>query len=68
MRGAVFAIVLVALPAMLLAMDQQQTTVANPIRKVVNMLQMMQQKVEAEGQKEHASGHQIVGGGQSTNP
>jgi chromosome segregation ATPase len=28
------------------------TTSANPIRKVVNMLQMMQKKVEAEGEKE----------------
>merc|ERR1719161_1269747 len=29
-----------------------ETTVANPIRKVVTMLQMMQNKVTAEGEKE----------------
>ena len=29
-----------------------EATVANPIRKVVNLLQMMQKKVEAEGEKE----------------
>merc|ERR1719440_2540625 len=30
----------------------EQTTSVNPIRKVVNMLQAMQKKVEAEGEKE----------------
>merc|ERR1719506_671295 len=32
--------------------EQQQQVSANPIRKVVTMLQAMQKKVEAEGQKE----------------
>merc|ERR1719316_608287 len=32
--------------------EQQQQVTANPIRKVVNMLQAMEKKVEAEGQKE----------------
>jgi cytochrome c5 len=30
----------------------EQTATVNPIRKVVNMLQAMQKKVEAEGEKE----------------
>ena len=30
----------------------EEHAAANPIRKVVNMLQMMQKKVEAEGEKE----------------
>merc|ERR1719316_2078999 len=32
--------------------EQQQQVTANPIRKVVTMLQMMQKKVTAEGEKE----------------
>merc|ERR1719444_754944 len=34
------------------AMASEQQTTANPIRKVVNMLQAMQKKVTAEGEKE----------------
>merc|ERR1719298_213205 len=33
-------------------MDQESTHTANPIRKVVNMLQAMEKKVQAEGAKE----------------
>merc|ERR1719460_2478476 len=32
--------------------ESESETMANPIRKVVNLLQMMQKKVEAEGEKE----------------
>jgi len=39
-----------ALPSPLQAAEEHAA--ANPIRKVVNMLQMMQKKVEAEGEKE----------------
>jgi hypothetical protein len=34
------------------AVEQQETVTANPIRKVVTMLQSMQNKVKAEGEKE----------------
>jgi len=34
------------------AVNQQEAASANPIRKVVNMLQMMQKKITAEGEKE----------------
>jgi len=40
------------LTALLLAGASSEGTVANPIRKVVNMLQAMQKQVEAEGEKE----------------
>eukprot|EP00747_Dinoflagellata_sp_TGD_P156838 gnl/TRDRNA2_/TRDRNA2_177692_c7_seq7.p1 gnl/TRDRNA2_/TRDRNA2_177692_c7~~gnl/TRDRNA2_/TRDRNA2_177692_c7_seq7.p1 ORF type:complete len:432 (+),score=132.73 gnl/TRDRNA2_/TRDRNA2_177692_c7_seq7:81-1376(+) len=47
---------LVMSPLALYAIEQQETAAAdmavNPIRKVVTMLQNMQQKVEAEGKKE----------------
>merc|ERR1719207_336748 len=35
-----------------MASQQQQTATANPIRKVVTMLQAMEKKVSAEGEKE----------------
>jgi hypothetical protein len=41
---------LVALPACAVALQSEHA--ANPIRKVVTMLQMMQKKVEQEGEKE----------------
>jgi len=41
-----------AVPSQAAAITQQQTATANPIRKVVTMLQMMQKKVTAEGEKE----------------
>jgi len=37
------------------ASQQQQQAAANPIRKVVNMLQLMQQKITAEGEKQEAA-------------
>jgi len=56
MRAVLFALALVASPALLLASDQQDSAVAestaNPIRKVVTMLQKMQTTIEAEGEKE----------------
>ena len=49
--AAVFALIaLLSSCSSVQAVDQQM--VANPIRKVVNMLQNMQKKVEAEGKKE----------------
>jgi len=54
MRAVIIALLLTAVSAS--ASDEQassdQTTTANPIRKVVTMLQAMQKKVEAEGEKE----------------
>merc|ERR1719355_475650 len=44
------ALLLLAAPAM--ASQQGEAVSANPIRKVVTMLQNMQKKVEAEGEKE----------------
>jgi len=41
-----------ALAAPALAAEQQGTATANPIRKVVNMLEALKAKVEAEGEKE----------------
>jgi len=41
-----------ALAAPALATEQQGTATANPIRKVVNMLEALKAKVEAEGEKE----------------
>lgn len=35
------------------AAELKQNSVANPVRKVVTMLQMMSTKIEAEGEKEH---------------
>jgi len=40
------------LPTAVLAVEQRTTVAANPIRKVVDMLQMMMKKIEAEGVKE----------------
>jgi len=42
----------ILLTALLFACASSESTVANPIRKVVNMLQAMQKQVEAEGVKE----------------
>ena len=41
-------------------MGSQMETAANPIRKVVTMLQSMQAKVEAEGKKELAAYDQFM--------
>jgi len=43
---------LLALVASASAVEQRETTTANPIRKVVNMLEALKAKVEAEGEKE----------------
>jgi len=43
---------LLALAAPALASEQRETATANPIRKVVNMLEALKAKVEAEGEKE----------------
>jgi len=48
--GVLLLALAAACPALLRA--ETQATSANPIRKVVNMLQSMQKKVEAEGEKE----------------
>jgi len=45
-------LLVLGLAAGTMAAQQQQTLTANPIRKVVNMLQAMQKKVEAEGEAE----------------
>merc|ERR1719160_2441775 len=45
-------LVLVLSPMAALSTQQRTGMVANPIRKVVTMLQMMMKKVEAEGEKE----------------
>merc|ERR1719247_3033865 len=50
MASRVAVLVFVAILGSAAAAEQQ--TAANPIRKVVNMLQAMQKKVEAEGEKE----------------
>merc|ERR1719443_2228893 len=56
MKAAAFLLILAASPALLLAFEQQESqaevSAANPIRKVVTMLQKMQKQVEAEGVKE----------------
>merc|ERR1719506_1098686 len=46
------ALALAALLGQCLAASQSESLQANPIRKVVTMLQMMQNKVTAEGKKE----------------
>jgi len=45
-------LLVLGLAAGTMAAQQQQTMTANPVRKVVNMLQAMQKKVEAEGEAE----------------
>jgi hypothetical protein len=45
---------LVALQHVQAAEEERQEAMANPIRKVVTMLQMMEKKVRAEGEKEEA--------------
>eukprot|EP00747_Dinoflagellata_sp_TGD_P155552 gnl/TRDRNA2_/TRDRNA2_177587_c2_seq2.p1 gnl/TRDRNA2_/TRDRNA2_177587_c2~~gnl/TRDRNA2_/TRDRNA2_177587_c2_seq2.p1 ORF type:complete len:698 (+),score=255.60 gnl/TRDRNA2_/TRDRNA2_177587_c2_seq2:66-2159(+) len=56
MRSAVMILVLLATPAVVLAaqVDQQENSAnkVNPIRKVVTMLQKMEESIEAEGKKE----------------
>jgi hypothetical protein len=49
-----FAVLLALLPAALRAAEQREaiTAAQNPVRRVVSMLQMMQTKVEEEGEKE----------------
>jgi hypothetical protein len=44
--------VLMAIPASVQAVDQTAVLAANPIRKVVTMLQNMEKKITAEGEKE----------------
>merc|ERR1719281_1896060 len=51
---SVFALALVASSALAVTARQGETLAANPIRKVVTMLQNMQKKVVAEGEKEKA--------------
>jgi len=50
MRSILLALLL--LPTAALATEQHTALAANPIRKVVTMLQMMMKKIEAEGVKE----------------
>jgi len=50
MRSLLLAVLL--LPAAVLATEQRTALSANPIRKVVTMLQMMMKKIEAEKEKE----------------
>jgi len=45
-------VVYLGLPAITAGAELNHRAAANPIRKVVTMLQMMQKKVEAEGAKE----------------
>merc|ERR1719498_954439 len=49
--GLLFLALVVA-PAAVHAAQAEESSAANPIRKVVTMLQMMQNKVKAEGEKE----------------
>merc|ERR1719169_382095 len=49
---AIIAVLLVTVCSTALASKQGEAARANPIRKVVTMLQNMQKKVEAEGEKE----------------
>merc|ERR1719454_2423727 len=51
MRAVAMLLLLAASPAVL-ASQQREASRANPIRKVVTMLQNMQKKVEAEGERE----------------
>merc|ERR1719388_83578 len=50
----IVCIALMPVPAAALTVEESQSTtnVVNPIRKVVTMLQMMMNKIEAEGKKE----------------
>jgi chromosome segregation ATPase len=50
--SARFAILALIVASGANAAEQQQQVAANPIRKVVNMLQAMEKKVQAEGEKE----------------
>merc|ERR1719395_96509 len=52
MASRLLLISLVFLPAAVLASQQRMKYSANPVRKVVTMLQMMMNKIEAEGEKE----------------
>merc|ERR1719298_186227 len=56
MRGSSIMMILAMLAAPAASLAGTESSVeaarANPIRKVVNMLQAMQKKVEAEGEKE----------------
>merc|ERR1719301_284733 len=52
MANRLLLISLVFLPAAVLASQQHMKYSANPVRKVVTMLQMMMKKIEAEGEKE----------------
>jgi len=55
MRAVFISLALVLTPAAALVLEQQRSEAsANPIRKVVTMLQNMQKKVSAEGEKEQA--------------
>jgi len=52
MRCIVILVGALLLPTAALATEERTTFAANPIRKVVDMLQMMMKKIEAEGVKE----------------
>jgi len=52
MKVLVALLVVSAVPSEGAGVNQQQTSTANPIRKVVTMLQMMQKKISEEGEKE----------------
>ena len=52
MNSSATAIVLLSLMGLAGAAQFEQTVTANPIRKVVTMLQSLQKKVAAEGEKE----------------
>jgi len=52
MRAAALLVLLAAAPCVATKMESEAMLHANPIRKVVTMLQNMQKKVEAEGEKE----------------
>merc|ERR1719217_1384436 len=52
MRCVLFAMLLVPASSAALTAEQNAAIAANPIRKVVTMLQMMMKKIEAEGVKE----------------
>jgi len=54
MAKSLVLVALLSVPASVQALDQNSALVANPIRKVVTMLQNMEKKVVAEGEKEQA--------------
>jgi len=55
-----FALMLAFMPTPLQAVEMHHRTIVNPIRKVVTMLQSMQQKVAEEGEKEEKLYHKYM--------